>query len=61
MTLTDDLKKFLSSPWGQKLVLSAMLMGSEFFVYGKTKWKTRDLKNYVDGLKIEDSKSQNLS
>lgn len=58
MQITEDLKKFLSSEWGQKMVMTAYLMGSEFFKFGKKKWLTRDLRGYVTGLNMKDSSSR---
>lgn len=50
MKMNEDLIKFLKSAWGQKVVLQAYLFGSEFFSFGGKKIRTKNLKNYIDGL-----------
>lgn len=49
----DLIMKFLKTEFGRKLVLNAYLFGSEWFCYGKKKWKIKELKSYMDQINYE--------
>lgn len=47
MKLTEDLKKFIDSEWGQKLLKDAKMLNAEFFNFGGKRWPMKQLSLYL--------------
>lgn len=49
--LDESLRKFLSSEFGQKIILTAKLHGQDKFKYGKKEYEIKKLLGQIDALK----------
>jgi hypothetical protein len=45
--LTEDIKKFIDSDYGQKLLKDAKKINAEFFTFGGKRWPMRQLALYI--------------
>lgn len=47
MKLTEDLKKFINSDYGQKMLKDAINLNAEYFTFGKKRYPMRHLRLYI--------------
>ncbi len=47
MKITEDLRKFIESEWGQKVLRDALQINAQYFTFAKKKIPMRFLKMYI--------------
>ncbi len=47
MKLTEDLKKFINSDYGQKMLREARMLNAEYFTFGRKRYAMKYLRLYI--------------
>lgn len=57
--VTDDLRKFLQSAYGEKILNTAKLHGQEEFVFAKKRYSIQALLRICEGYRMDCNKKSN--